>query len=206
MVVASMGASAVLLFAVPHGALSQPWAVLGGHLVSACIGVTCAKVIGDPLVAAALAVGLSIGAMYYLHCIHPPGGATALVAVIGGDAVHQLGYTFILSPVLENVLIILAVAVLVNLPFRHRRYPAALSAPAQGDDGIKEKAFIAHSDLVYALSQLDSFIDVSEQDLIRIYNLALHHTHNPLPCQVHGVACAETGDECPWCKPCANEA
>lgn len=196
MVVGSMGATAVLLFAVPHGALSQPWPVFGGNLISAFIGVSCAHYLSDPLLAAALAVGLSIGAMYYLHCLHPPGGATALVAVLGGDAVRELGYDYLLSPVLENVLIILAVAVLVNLPFRHRRYPAGLSRPAAASQEVGEKALITHSDLVYALSQLDSFIDVSEQDLIRIYTLAVHHTHNPVPCHLHGEECDKAQADC----------
>ncbi len=197
MVVGSMGATAVLLFAVPHGALSQPWPVFGGNLISAFIGVSCAQFISDPMIAAALAVGLAIGVMYYLHCLHPPGGATALVAVLGGDAVRELGYGYLLSPVLENVLIILGVAVAVNFPFRHRRYPASYSRTATEKMEVgDEKALIAHSDLVYALSQLDSFIDVSEQDLVRIYTLAVHHTHNPVPCHLHGEECDEEHADC----------
>jgi CBS-domain-containing membrane protein len=97
--VASMGASAVLLFAVPHGQLSQPWPVLAGHVVSAAIGVACARWITPVGVAAACAVGLSIGAMHSLKCIHPPGGATALTAVLGGEAVRALGFQFVLLPV-----------------------------------------------------------------------------------------------------------
>ena len=122
--VASMGASAVLLFAVPHGPLSQPWPVFGGHLLSALLGVTCAQLIPHPMLAAALAVGGAIGTMHYLRCIHPPGGATALTAVAGGDAVHALGYGFVVVPVLLNVLCLLLVAVLFNYPFAWRRYPA----------------------------------------------------------------------------------
>src|SRR5512138_2292040 len=76
MIIASMGASAVLLFAVPHSALSQPWAVIGGNVISALIGVTCAHLALDPFLTAALAVGVSIVTMYYLRCLHPPGGAT----------------------------------------------------------------------------------------------------------------------------------
>ena len=128
--VASMGASAVLLFAVPHGPLSQPWPVFGGHLVSALVGVSCAQMIDQPVLAAAMAVGLAIGAMHYLHCIHPPGGATALSAVVGGDAVHQLGFQFVLTPVMLNVITMLLVALLFNAPFAWRRYPVAW-APAQ---------------------------------------------------------------------------
>jgi CBS-domain-containing membrane protein len=148
------------------------------------------------MIAAAMAVGLAIGAMYYLHCLHPPGGATALVAVLGGDAIRELGYGFILSPVLENVLIILALAVLVNMPFRHRRYPTSLSRLATAREEGDEKELIAHNDLVYALSQLDSFIDVSEQDLIRIYTLAVHHTNNPVPCHLHGEECEQGTATC----------
>lgn len=197
MVIASMGASAVLLFAVPHGALSQPWAVLGGNMVSAFIGVTCYRFIADPYVAGALAVGLAIGAMYYLRCLHPPGGATALVAVLGGDSVHQLGYGFLVTPVMENVLVLLAIAVLVNLPFHWRRYPVGFSRPnAEIESTAEEKTMIAHSDLVYALSQLDSFIDVSEQDLIRIYTLAVHHSNTPVPCHSRGRECAHGSDNC----------
>jgi CBS domain-containing membrane protein len=122
---ASMGASAVLLFAVPHGPLSQPWPVFGGHLISAVIGVACAQLVAQPFLGAALAVALAISAMYYLRCIHPPGGATALTAVAGGHAVHALGFHYVLTPVLLNVLIILSVAILFNYPFPWRRYPAA---------------------------------------------------------------------------------
>ena len=125
--VASMGASAVLLFAVPHGPLSQPWAVLGGHLVSAVVGVACTKVIAQPMLAAPVAVGLAIGTMHYLRCIHPPGGATALSAVVGGETVHQLGFHYVLTPVLLNATIILLVALLFNYPFPWRRYPLALA-------------------------------------------------------------------------------
>lgn len=122
--VASMGASAVLLFAVPHGPLSQPWSVFGGHLVSAIIGVACIQLQVPAHLAGALAVALAITAMHYLRCIHPPGGATALTAVAGGASVHALGFEFVVTPVLINVLIILGVAILFNMPFPWRRYPA----------------------------------------------------------------------------------
>ena len=122
--VASMGASAVLLFAVPHGPLSQPWSVLGGHMASSIVGVACAVAIAEPLVAAPLAVALAIGVMHYLRCIHPPGGATALSAVVGGDAVHELGFQYVLTPVMLNATAILLIALVFNYPFRWRRYPA----------------------------------------------------------------------------------
>lgn len=103
LIVASMGAATVLLFAVPHGPLSQPWPLFGGNLISACIGVTAAQLIPDLFTSAAVAVGGAITIMYFLKCIHPPGGATALSAVVGGEAVHSLGYTYVITPVLLNV-------------------------------------------------------------------------------------------------------
>lgn len=173
-VVGSMGASAVLLFAVPHGALSQPWPVFGGHGISAGIGVSAALLVQDPALAAALAVGVAVSAMYYLRCIHPPGGATALVAVLGGPEMRALGYDYLWTPVLLNALVILGFAVLFNAFFPWRRYPSALArlpTPPATPPRPAPPA-IAHEDFVYALSEMDSFIDVTEEDLLRIYQLA----------------------------------
>lgn len=186
--IASMGASAVLLFAAPHGALSQPWPVFGGHLVSALIGVTCARWLGgEPMLAAALAVALSIAGMYSLRCLHPPGGATALYAVLGGESVHALGYGYLLSPVLLNVVVLLAVAVAFNYPFAWRRYPQAWHRRSAAEPNAAEESMIPHSHLVYALSQIDTFVDVSEEDLQRIYALALGK-HAPVPAGAATVA------------------
>lgn len=188
--VASMGASAVLLFAAPHGALSQPWPVVGGHLISAAVGVTCVQWIAEPMFAASVAVAASIGLMYWLRCLHPPGGATALFAVMGGEPILSLGYGYLFVPVLLNVVVLLIVAVLFNFPFAWRRYPQAwwrelaeALDPVEPAADAAEERMIPHSDLVYALSQLDTFIDVSEEDLQRIYSLALGHGHtlHPVP-------------------------
>jgi len=184
--IASMGASAVLLFAAPHGALSQPWPVFGGHVVSALIGVSCARWLGaEPMLAASLAVALSIAAMYSLRCLHPPGGATALYAVLGGETVHALGYGYLFSPVLLNVVVLLGVAVAFNYPFSWRRYPQCWHRVSQPVATSAEESMIPHSSLVYALSQIDTFVDVSEEDLQRIYALALgqHQTANENPAQ-----------------------
>ena len=173
LIVASMGASAVLLFAVPHGPLSQPWPLIGGHLISAVIGVSCAKFIPDLFFAASIAVGLAVGLMYYLNCIHPPGGATALSAVVGGVEIHQLGYQYVLTPVLINVVAIFTVAISFNYLFRWRRYPASLirKKPSSAQTPDKHHAAITHEDFVYALSEFDSFLDISEEDLLTIYDL-----------------------------------
>lgn len=121
--------------------------------------------------------------MYYARCIHPPGGATALAAVIGGSSVSTLGYQFLLTPVLINVLAIVLLAMLFNALFPWRRYPAYWSkefdrTALARDDGYEP---IEHANLVYALSQIDSFIDVSEEDLLRIYDLVTgRQTHAAL--------------------------
>ena len=177
MLVASMGASAVLLFAAPHGQLAQPWNLLGGHLVSALIGVSCALMIANPLLAASLAVALAIAAMHYLRCIHPPGGATALTAVIGGASVHELGYLFVLTPVLLNALILLVAAVAVNYVFPWRRYPAALIKAPAGAKPVNASAsgMLRHNDFEYALREIGSYIDIREDDLVKIYHLASKH-------------------------------
>lgn len=182
-IIASMGASAVLLFAVPHGPLSQPWPIIGGHGVSALIGISCALWIQDPLIAASLAVGLSISAMYYLNCLHPPGGATALSAVIGGEAVQQLGYQFVLTPVLLNALLILLVAMLFNNLFAWRRYPAFLQPSTKPAES--EASSLQHEDFLAALKSIDSFVDVHEAELKRIFELANLHA------QQHGSLSAE---------------
>jgi CBS-domain-containing membrane protein len=172
-VVASMGASAVLLFAVPHGPLSQPWPLIGGNLISAFIGVSCAHLIDPPILAASVAVGASITAMYYLKCIHPPGGATALTAVIGGESIHALGYEFLLTPVLLNVFSILAIAVLFNAFFHWRRYPAYWHQQQTEPQPASQDGF-SHSDFLNALKEIDSFVDINEYDLRRILALIGH--------------------------------
>ena len=203
LIVPSMGASAVLLFAVPHGALSQPWNVFGGHVLSAIIGVSCALLFSNEVIAASAAVGIAVGVMHYLRCIHPPGGATALAAVIGGEATHALGYQFVFTPVLINTLVMLAVAFAFNFVFPWRRYPAWLAdrdRQTVAEVPRVSERHIEHADLVAALGQIDSFIDVSENDLLRIYQLATGEAdqRHLLPGQIvlgHYYSSVERGDE-----------
>lgn len=165
-VIASMGASAVLLFAVPHGQLSQPWPVIAGHGISALIGVICARFIPSIPLAAACAVGLAIAAMHQLRCIHPPGGATALTAVMGGEAVHALGFHFVWTPVVLNALLMVALAVAFSLPFSRRRYPAGAVRLSKRKPPASEDP--DHETIVHALRSLDSFVDITEDDLIAL--------------------------------------
>lgn len=177
--IASMGASAVLLFALPHSPLSQPWPVLGGHLIAATIGITCSQQIPQAMVAAAVAVAAAIVVMYYLRCLHPPGGATALAAATSGAA-HQLGYEFVLTPVLLNVMCMLIIAIVFNYIFPWRRYPAVLAhSRISPEEEVPESELgISTEDLSFALRRMESFIDVSAQDLTEIYALALQHARD----------------------------
>ena len=102
LLIAPMGASAVLLFAVPSSPLAQPWSIIGGNTVAAIVGVTAAHFISAPVLAASIAIGVAIGAMFTLRCIHPPSGAVALTAVLGGPVITSMGYRFVLWPVLLN--------------------------------------------------------------------------------------------------------
>lgn len=177
---ASMGASTVLLMGAPHSPLSQPWAFVGGHLISAIIGISCARLVPDPHFAAGLAVGLAILAMYYLRCLHPPGGATALLMVVGDQRIHALGYHFLLSPLLINVAILLVAALLLNRLVPKRRYPMVRSMPDAGHHtaaAADVKLAFGSADLEAALRDMDSYIDVTEEDLERIYSLATLHAH-----------------------------
>src|SRR6478609_11844555 len=114
LLIAPMGASAVLLFAVPASPLAQPWSIIGGNLIASLVGVSCAKLIGEPLIAAPVAGAAAIGAMFMLRCLHPPSGAVALTAVLGGPAVHAMGYGFVLAPVMLNSVLLLVVALVYN--------------------------------------------------------------------------------------------
>ncbi len=172
-IVPSMGASAVLLFASPHVPFAQPWSVFGGHLFSAIIGVLCWQWIPNLLIAASASVGLAIGFMYFARCIHPPGGATALAFVIGPEQLHGLGFAYVLNPVMLNTMFMLLVAVVFNAPFNWRRYPAHLHQPEQATmPAAKGYPPINHEDFVYALSHIDTLVDIDEQDLLTIYALA----------------------------------
>ena len=113
--IGSFGASAVLVYGAPLAEFSQPRNLVGGHVVSAIVGVTVFMLIGaDTLWAGPLAVSLAIVAMHFTRTLHPPGGATALIAITGGNKVHSLGYTYVISPVLVGSLLLLLVALLVN--------------------------------------------------------------------------------------------
>jgi len=175
--VASMGASAVLLFAVSHSPLSQPWPLIGGNIFPALIAVTCGKLVPDLVFAAAISVALSLFVMQILRCLHPPGGALALLPVLGDASVHDLGYRFVLQPVGLNVLILLMLGLIINNLLPGRRYPLSATPVnhdihKHDDPGSLDRLGVNQSDLHNALMQMNTYLDVSEADLSRVYKIA----------------------------------
>lgn len=184
MIVPSMGASAVLLFAVPHGKLSQPWALVGGQMSSAFVGVACYMLVPNVFVAAGLAVGLAIGVMHVLRCIHPPGGATALVAVVGGSQIHALGFGYLLTPVLLNTVIILVTAIVFNSFFPWRRYPTSLmrfsDTPSLEEQKTSQNSsrYIRKEFIERALEDIDLVVDLNADDLQKLFAIAMEHAES----------------------------
>jgi CBS-domain-containing membrane protein len=125
LLIGSYGASAVLLYGAPRSPLAQPRNLIGGHALSAMIGVSSWLLLGPllPWLAAALAVSTAIAVMHLTRTLHPPGGATALIAVVGSEQVHAMGYLFVLIPATLGPLLMLLVALLVNNLSTKRRYP-----------------------------------------------------------------------------------
>jgi CBS domain-containing membrane protein len=122
--IGSFGASSVLIYGAINSPLAQPRNLIGGHVICALVGVTVQKLIpGELWLAAALAVSTSIVCMQITKTMHPPGGATALIAVIGSTKIKALGYSYVLSPVLSGVLILFLIALLFNNLTPNRSYP-----------------------------------------------------------------------------------
>ncbi len=169
MLIAPLGASAVLLFAVPSGPLAQPWSIVGGNTLSAVVGVTALMLFDDLAVAAALGVGGAIGVMFLTRSLHPPGGAVALATVLGGDAVLQQGYYWALVPVgLESSLLLLVGLVYNNLT--GRRYPPLPAGPRPNphktaDAAPDERLGFTQGDLEKVLERYKQVLDVSPSDL-----------------------------------------
>jgi CBS domain-containing membrane protein len=171
--VAPMGASAVLLFCVPASPLAQPWSVIGGNTISALVGIICSKTVHNPALAAPLAGACAIFVMFVLRCLHPPSGAVALTAVLGGPAIHAAGFEFAFLPVcLNSTLIVLAALVFNNLT--GRRYPhnqksalrtAQQAAHATGDPAPMARLGFTAEDLDAVLARYGQVLDVSRDDL-----------------------------------------
>ena len=164
--IAPMGASSVLLFALPSSPLAQPWSILGGNTVAAFTGVSFALLFPhDVPLAAGLAAMFSILLMFALRCLHPPSGAVALTAVLGGPTIHALGYHFVLWPVGVNSLLLLSMALIYNNLTGRTYPPAAASEKAASPAQMQYQFGFKEEDLNAALQQFDQIIDINRDNL-----------------------------------------
>jgi CBS domain-containing membrane protein len=190
LLVAPMGASAVLLFAVPSSPLAQPWAIIGGNTISAAVGISIARLVPDPMLAAGLAVGAAIAAMSLTRCLHPPGGAVALIPVIGGAQIAAAGYWFVLEPVGLNALLLTILGYCFHRFTRHA-YPHVPIKEARVSHDTRNAApntrvgFNAE-DVDAALRDLGETFDIDREDLDRLLQRvelrALERSHGELCC------------------------
>jgi len=167
---ASMGASTILAIVIHHSPLSQPWAILGGHLAGALSGLLAAALIANPVLACMLAMALTVMLQIPARCLHAPGGGTALLPILGGAALQAEGLGFV-GVVLLNAVLLVAIAMVFNNLLPGRRYPMAF-APAPL---TPVKRVFREEDLLAALRSMEAYVDVSPDDLERIYELARDH-------------------------------
>jgi CBS domain-containing membrane protein len=171
LIVAPMGASAVLLFAVPASPLAQPWSIVGGNTISAGVGLLLAYVVDDPILASGLAVACAIAAMSLTRCLHPPGGAAALTAALGGPAVIGAGWLFPFVPVAINSLLMVAVGLCFH-KIAGRNYPHRPAPPVNthgtSDPPPQMRVGFQMGDVDAALTALDETFDIDRADLERL--------------------------------------
>ena len=158
--VAPVGASAVLVFAVPSSPLAQPWSVIGGNTVSAIAGLLACNLIPDPVLAASAAVGMAIAAMFGLRCLHPPGGAMALLVVLTATR----DPLFALFPAMTNSALLVGAGILYNTLTR-KPYPHVQPARAAETSGLLR---ITPADMAAALAEHDEVLDIAADDLARL--------------------------------------
>jgi len=190
LLVAPMGATAVLLFAVPASPLAQPWPIIGGNTISALIGIAVALAVPDPILAAGIAVALAIAVMSLCRCLHPPGGAAALLAVLGGHTVTDVGFLFALDPVLINAVLITLVGLGYHKLLKHN-YPHKPIATPVNTHGTKDavpgtRIGFRPVDIDQALADLGETFDIDRADLDRLLSRvelrALERSHGNLTC------------------------
>jgi CBS domain-containing membrane protein len=208
--IAPIGASAVLVFGVPSSPMAQPWSVVGGNTLSALIGTACAMLIPDTTLAAALAVSIAIGAMMLARCLHPPGGAAALLVVLS----HHPSWSFVAFPILCNSLLLVLLGVAFN-SLTGRSYPHRHAVESEAPEPANANRF-SRADLNAALQYYNQVLDVDPDDLVELLQhaeaAAYQRTLGELRCQdvmtrnpkavefgTDGLSCAYTRSRhCPW--------
>lgn len=154
--IAPMGASAVLVFALPASPLAQPWPVIGGNTVAALVGIACVNWLPDGIWLDAFATALAIGVMFTLRCLHPPGGAAALLIVL----THTTQFSFSLFPTLTNSVLLVLAGVVYNT-LTGRRYPHVQIAPKPSPADSR----FSSADIDAVLARYNQVLDISRDDL-----------------------------------------
>lgn len=157
--IAPIGASAVLVFAVPASPLAQPWPVFGGNVLSAAVGVTVAHLVPDQMLAVGLAVAVAILAMSLLRCLHPPSGAVAVTAIIGSDAVIAAGYMYPVTLVAANSAALVLAGYLFHLISGHSYPHRVIETP------VPLPTALFREDIELALAHTNETFDISSADL-----------------------------------------
>jgi CBS domain-containing membrane protein len=178
-VMASLGASALLVFVLPSSPMAQPWAVIGGNVISAVIGIACVNTVDNPMVTAPVAVGLSILGMFVLRCLHPPAAAVAMITSLG--SISQFDYA--VFPVLtDSVLLILAAVIYNNLTGKVYPYflnPKPLTSPAEASQSEEIDA---------VLSRYNQVIDINRDDLAKLVSQVEMRAYEY---KLEGIKCSE---------------
>ena len=176
---ASLGASALLIFVLPSSPMAQPWAVIGGNVISAVIGIACVNLLDNPMLTAPVAVGLSILCMFVLRCLHPPAAAVAMITSLGSIGSFQ----YALFPVLTDSVLLIVVGVIYNnltgksYPYFWRPMPIASQVEA------------SHSKEIDAvLSRYNQVIDINRTDLAGLIGQVEMRAYEY---KLKGMSCAE---------------
>ena len=169
---APLGATSVILFVLPHSPLAQPWPLVGGLLLPAIIGLLCGTWIQPAFLAVAIALALAVWITAWLRCIHPPGGAMAVVFAVA--ATQQ---PVSLTTAVLNIGAALVAVLFVNNLIPGRHYPQCAPKQTTAQKPRPKRGSIRHEDLQHALQKIDAYLDISEEDLVRIYDLATNHAH-----------------------------
>ena len=173
-----------------HSPVAQPWPLLGSYLLATVAGLACSHWVAQPALAAALAVALSIWLMAWLNCVHPPGGALALLLVLNGpySSTEKVAVSELIA---INAGVLLLAALFINRMVLRRRHPHSSAQPGPShntqDRPPIERLGLTHTDLESAVKTLNTFVDVQEDELVEIYNLAVDHAFG----RHVGLSCAD---------------
>ncbi|MBL8450426.1 MAG: CBS domain-containing protein [Dechloromonas sp.] len=189
--VAAVGATSIILFALPHSPLAQPWSIFGGYLGATVCALAASALVPWPAAAAALALGATVLFMTRFKCLHPPGGALVLLIVVEGTPT-LLRAGQIMAVVLANAAATLVAALLINNLLLGRRYPKCRTEPPASphrtrDGAPTERIGLSHADLDHAVRALGTFVDIQEQQLVDLYTLAVNHAFE----RHLGVSCGD---------------